>query len=344
MKNFISAFLLLLVQIAGAADDPVPQFPWSSKVGDKIQEILRLKMESMTWQYTRSPDGRLGKKSSAALEELADLLAAEKLGMADVPKEGTSIEAKIATWALDRKNRKQAYEDIAFYYCNRPKVEKWGLFYAKFREDPAEKKLAIETNFARFAGRLGPEPERILPEDLREELRLPLEASYFLPPSGDRFTGPLEPLWRSCLSLGLLALGSENSIVVFTSDLKCSIKAFKEGEFPVHEEHAEFFEPARSFTVENSLYSVVSLAKRPSLTALSSLAELHQIPDFLKSIDQGFASAFFVDFPEDQEKHRAIYHAWQKLAAIPHASETEANFADYIKKLVPPVYKEPTLD
>lgn len=344
MKNFISAFLLLLVQIAGAADDPVPQFPWSSKVGDKIQEILRLKMESMTWQYTRSPDGRLGKKSSAALEELADLLAAEKLGMAEIPKEGTSIEAKIAMWALDRKNRKQAYEDIAFYYCNRPEVEKWGLYYAKFRSDPAEKKLALEGKFERFTGRYGPEPELILPEDLREETRLPLEACYFLPPSGDRFPGDLEPQWRNCLLRGLLALGSENSIVVFTSDLQSCIKALKEGNFENTEENAGLLGPYPSFVISNSTYSAIGIAKNPSLIAFSFLAELYQIPDFLKSIDQGFIGALSVEVPEKQEKQRAVYDAWQKLAAIPHDSEAGKKFADYIKKLAPPVYKEPTFE
>lgn len=344
MKNFISAFLLLFVQIAGAADDPIPQFPWSSKVGDKIQEILRLKVESMTWQYTRSPDGRLGKKSSAALEELADLLAAENLGMAKIPKEGTSIEAKIAMWALDRKNRKQAYEDIAFYYCNRPEVEKWGLYYAKFRSDPAEKKLALEGKFERFTGRYGPEPELILPEDLREESRLPLEACYFLPPSGDRFPGDLEPQWHHSLLRGLLSLGSESSIVVFTSDLRCSIKALKESDFADTEKQAGFLGPHTSFVVSNSLYSVIGLVDNPSPTAHSLVEELYKIPDFVKIVELGFTGGLHVEVPEDQEKDRAVYDAWQKLAAIPHASETEMKFADYIKNLAPPVYKEPTFE
>jgi hypothetical protein len=212
------------------AEEPLK---FQEPVAAKITEILEIKREAMKFPSMRSEHGVLGKRSETLMAEIGEMITELEWIQKLKAREGNDIRAKIALWAVDRKNRPDEYKRFAKYYVNKPEGNEVIEYFRRnpqgFVPDPDPfTGPDIPENSIPRPGTWRPTP--VDDEDQKEEFRLVLEYHYFIPPTGERFD---RESYRAHLAKAIRFLdNSSRSLIVFIEDGKIAIKSISGNSAP----------------------------------------------------------------------------------------------------------------
>lgn len=322
-KVLIPGVFIILISSIFAAEKPLD---WPEAVEIKIEEILKIKKEAMKVPSMRSENGVHGKRSETLIAEIGEMITEPEWIQKLKAREGNDIRAKIALWAIDRKNRPDEYNRFAKYYVNEPEGNE---VIAYFRRNPQ----GFVSDPDPFAGPERPEnsiprpgtwsPNPVDDEDQKEEFRLILEYHYFIPPTGKQFD---RDYYRGQISTALKNIGNySKSLITWITDAKLAAKAADDSQLT-------------EFPRGNSTAFVI-------LTSIDSPESFSALALFWKNgLSKGIITKYFerkfgaVNTPDSNPDLKG-YNSWIGLAKRASLSVDEREFAKWLLSLDPPATK-----
>lgn len=304
-RALIASFFVLTSATRSEEAKPIV---WPSGVEVKIDEAIVIKKEAFKKNSAmRDPGGPSAAAFAKCLDDIATSLASERLETELRKYEGSDLKAKIALWALDRKQHPDEYTRIAQGYVDKPVPR---------RETPDGP--VIRKPSPRIL-----RPRTVQPSDLNEEHRLVLEHAYFAPPSGKAFDD--NDGARGMVADALRLIGDPRSVIVLREDLAMQMQAWP---------------PDRAGRiVNNGAASIPALWRYRSAESFPVLAHYWDAPPIRARIQDAFTVEFRKTYqPELYADQKEVCDTWQTLADRDWTTESEKAFAAYIKAL-PPLVK-----
>lgn len=318
MHRLLHALPFILTCLIASAQETHP-VAWPPGVEAKIDEAVFLQKETMKKKSNlRLPDDSAKEGFGRCMDAIAIAVAGKGLEFSLQKAEGTDLKAKIALWALDRKQRPEVYQRILETYT--------GHNPSGAGRVPNSSGLPLPSASQPLRPRIT-SPPSVKPEDRTADMRLVLEYSYFAPPAPIGFGNDY---WRSNLADALRRIGDDKSLGLLVADLRTQVELRPD-------------EPGTraNIGVGEGLEAVCSYRNEQ---AFRGLAELWSSPAMRGLIQKRMLWIRHPSSPGtfygDAQEPKKDADAWEALAQKEWQTDNEKALAAFLKTL-PPVSAQP---
>lgn len=306
--KFVVPFLLAIASVASGAE------PMPAKIKSQIDQALELRNKQYIQHY--NPDQQTGKAFDdfeLLILEIGKSPDLEKIEGGLPSREGVNLETKIALWAVDKKRRPELYKRVLDQYLNDHLSPPPSDPFAPKSDQEVKAPEPVEV-----IGAKGLEAPKISPADLKEELRLPLEYAYFIPPKQRPFSASGR---KKHIAGALAQIGSNKSIILLRTNVILA------------DDVARL--PDDQWRAERDDSEIPALIDFGTAAAFDCLADVWQKDGNRDKIKSAFTTLFQGDtIGAGHDRRMKLQTDWRVLSQSSYEGAARRNFANWLNAII----------